>query len=161
MINTKRNIILAIIAVVLLAILLGPYFLLLLLVIPLGYYTIKFKEKRRPVQKAYGSLEEVEEEYGKPDDVVVLDASRANDILALVLFYPSHDLMIVTGEPLKLSDLISAVPKNMATPYTIDEYAVILTMRDPERPSIPLRVGYDNGWALEIAKQIDAHIIEH
>ena len=159
--NKLRNFILPVVAIVLLSILAGPYMLLLLLVIPLGYYTIKLKEKREPQHKVYGSLEEVEEEFGMPDDVVVLDASRANELPALVLFYDLRDLMIAAGEPLKLSDLISVVPKNMATPYTIDEYAVILTTSIPDRPTIPLRVGYDNGLAMEIARQIDAHIVEH
>ena len=159
--NKLRNYILPVVAIVLLAIIAGPYMLLLLLVIPLGYYTIKLREKREPKRKMYSTMEEVEEELGKPDDVVVLDASRANELPALVLFYPSQDLMIAAGEPIKLSDLISVAPKNMATPYTIDEYAVILSTRHPDRPTIPLRVGYDNGLALEIAQQIDAHIVEH
>ena len=159
--NKLRNYILPVVAIVLLALIAGPYMLLLLLVIPLGYYTIKLKEEREPKRKMYSTMEEVEEELGKPDDVVVLDASRANELPALVLFYPSLDLMIAAGEPIKLSDLISVAPKNMATPYTIDEYAVILSTRNPDRPTIPLRVGYDNGLALEIAQQIDAHIVEH
>ncbi len=159
--NKLRNYILPVVAIVLLAIIAGPYMLLLLLVIPLGYYTIKLREKREPKRKMYSTVEEVEEELGKPDDVVVLDASRANELPALVLFYPSQDLMIAAGEPIKLSDLVSVAPKNMATPYTIDEYAVILSTRNPDRPTIPLRVGYDNGLALEIAQQIDAHIVEH
>lgn len=159
--NKLRNYILPVVAIVLLALIAGPYMLLLLLVIPLGYYTIKLREKREPKRKMYSTIEEVEEELGKPDDVVVLDASRANELPALVLFYPSQDLMIAAGEPIKLSDLVSVAPKNMATPYTIDEYAVILSTRNPDRPTIPLRVGYDNGLALEIAQQIDAHIVEH
>ena len=158
--NKLRNYILPVVAIVLLALSAGPY-MLLLLVIPLGYYTITLREKREPKRKMYSTVEEVEEELGKPDDVVVLDASRANELPALVLFYPSQDLMIAAGEPIKLSDLVSVAPKNMATPYTIDEYAVILSTRNPDRPTIPLRVGYDNGLALEIAQQIDAHIVEH
>ena len=156
-----RNIIIPVVAIVLLALLTGPYMLLLLLVIPLGNYTIKLKEKKTPQRKMYGSVKEVEQEYGNPDDVVVLDASRANELPALVLFYPSHDLIIVAAESLKLSDLVSVTYKNMATPYTIDEYAVILSTRNSDRPTIPLRVGYDNGLALEIAQQIDAHIVKH
>ena len=159
--NKLRNYILPVVAIVLLALIAGPYMLLLLLVIPLGYYTIKLKEEREPKRKMYSTVEEVEGEFGKPDDVVVLDASRANELPALVLFYPSQDLMIAAGEPIKLSDLISVAPKNLSTPYTIDEYAVILSTRNPDRPTIPLRVGYDNGLALEIAQQIDAHIVEH
>ena len=64
----------------------------------------------------------------------------------------------VAGEELKLSNLVSVMPKNMATPYTVDEYAVIISTNDPNRPIIQLRVGYDGGLAREIATQIDTHI---
>jgi hypothetical protein len=65
--------------------------------------------------------------------------------------------MVVAGEELKISDMISVMPKNMATPYTVDEYAVIITTKNPQYPTIHLRVGYDGGLAREIASQIYSH----
>ena len=96
--------------------------------------------------------------YGEPDDVVVLDASRANELSALILFYTAQDVMIVAGEELKISDMTGVMPKNMATPYTIDEWAVIINTKNPQRPTIQLGVGYDGGLATDIAAQIYAHI---
>ncbi len=153
----KRYIILAVIAILLLACFAGKALLFLLIAIPLGYFTIKFMEKREPPKVIYANTEEVELKYGEPDDVVVLDASRANELSALILFYTAQDVMIVAGEELKISDMTGVMPKNMATPYTIDEYAVIINTKNPQHPNIHLRVGYDAGLAREIAEQIYAH----
>lgn len=156
----KRNLILTITAIILLALLalcMGPR-LLLLLVFPLVYLVSKYMEKKQPPRDILANIEEAEMKNGAPDDVVVLDASRANDLSALILFYPENNLMVVAGEELKMSDMVSVMPKNMATPYTIDEYAVIISTKNPQRPAIHLRVGYDGERAREIAAQIDAHI---
>ena len=158
----KRNIVLAVIAIILLTFYLvtyaGPYGLLMLLAIPLAYFLLRIRERTETTGVTYASVEEVEQKYGEPDDVVVLDASRANELPALILFYPANDVVVVAGEELKLSNLVSVMPKNMATPYTVDEYAVIVSTNDPLRPIIQLRVGYDGGLAREIATQIDTHI---
>ena len=153
----KRYIIIAVIAILLLACFAGVGLILLLLVFPFAYYTIKFMEKREPPKVIYANTEDVESKYGEPDDVVVLDASRANELSALILFYTAQDVMIVAGEELKISDMTGVMPKNMATPYTIDEWAVIINTKNPQHPNIYLRVGYDAGLAREIAEQIYAH----
>ena len=154
----KRNTILTIVAIILMAIAWGPWLLILLIVIPIAYFGIKYTEKLEPTMVTYANTEEVEQKYGQPDDVVVLDASRANELSALILFYTTHDVMVVAGEELKISDMVSVMPKNMATPYVVDEYAVIVSTKNPQRRSIHLRVGYDGGLAREIATQIDTHL---
>ena len=156
----KRNTILAVIAILLLAFYYNVWLLLLLVVIPIGYFYIKYIEKREPPRATFANTEEVKLKYGEPDDVVVLDASRANELSALILFYSAQNIMVVAGEELKISDMISVMPKNMATPYTVDEYAIIITTKNPLRSTIHLRVGYDGGLAREIAAQIYAHRIE-
>ena len=101
----KRNTILAIIAIALLAIGFGPYLLLLLPIIPMAYFIITRKERTEVPRVTYATVEETMQRYGEPDDVVVLDASRANELPALILFYPNRDLAIIAGEELKLSSL--------------------------------------------------------
>lgn len=150
----KRNIILAVIAILLLASYYNIWLLLLLVVIPIGYFANKYTEKREPPRMTFANTKEVELKYGEPDDVVVLDALRANEMSALILIYAAQDIMVVAGEELKISDIISVMPKNMATPYTVDEYAIIITTKNPQRSAIHLRVGYDGGLAREIAAQI-------
>ena len=154
----KRNTILSVIAIILVAFFAGVWLLLLLVVVPVVFFVSRRKENTEPPMVTYKNIEEVEMKYGEPDDVVVLDASRANELAALILFYTAHDVMVVAGEELKTSDMVSVMPKNMATPYTFDEYAVIISTKNPERPTLHLRVGYDGGLAREIAAQIDEHI---
>lgn len=155
----KRTILLPAIAIILLAVYAGPYLLLLLLALPIGYFLINRLEKAAPKRITYADIEEVKAKYGEPDDVVVLNAVRGGELQALVLFYTAQDKMIVCGEEMRLSDLEGVMSKNMATPYTVDEYAVILAMKDPQRPTVHLRVGYDAALAGELAAQIDRHII--
>ena len=155
----KRAFILPAVAIILLAIFAGPYLLLLLIVIPIGYFFINRLEKAAPKRVTYANVEEVEAKYGQADDVVELSATRANELQALMLFYKAQDKVIVCGEEMRLSDLEGVMSKNLATPYTIDEYAVVIATKDPQRPTIQLRVGYDGGLAGEIAAEIDKHIL--
>ena len=154
----KRAIILPAVAIILLAIFAGPYLLLLLIVIPIGYFFINRLEKAAPKRVTYANVEEVEAKYGQADDVVELSATRANELQALMLFYKAQDKVIVCGEEMRLSDLEGVMSKNLATPYTIDEYAVVIATKDPLHSTIQLRVGYDGGLAGEIAAEIDKHI---
>lgn len=155
----KRAVILPAVAIILLAVYAGPYLLLLLLAIPIGYFFINRLEKAAPNRVTYANVEEVEAKYGQADDVVELSATRANELQALMLFYKAQDKVIVCGEEMRLSDLEGVMSKNMATPYTIDEYAVVIATKDPLHPTIQLRVGYDGGLAGEIAAEIDKHIL--
>ena len=155
----KRALIFPAVAIILLAIFAGPYLLLLLIVIPIGYFFINRLEKAAPKRVTYANVEEVEAKYGQADDVVELSATRANELQALMLFYKALDKVIVCGEEMRLSDMEGVMMKNMATPYTVDEYAVVIATKDPQRPTIHLRVGYDGSLAGEIAAEIDKHIL--
>lgn len=155
----KRAIILPAVAIILLAFFAGPYLLLLLIVIPIGYFFINRLEKAAPKRITYANIEEVEAKYGQADDVVELCPTRANELQALMLFYKAQDKVIVCGEEMRLSDMEGVMMKNMATPYTVDEYAVVIATKDPQRPTIHLRVGYDGSLAGEIAAEIDKHIL--
>ena len=90
----KRTVIFPIIAIVLLAVWCGPYLLLLLIVIPIGYFFINRLEKAAPKRVTYANVEEVEAKYGQADDVVELSATRANELQALMLFYKAQDKVI-------------------------------------------------------------------
>ena len=154
----KRNTILAVIAIFLLAFYYNVWLLLLLVVIPVGYFTIKYMEKREPPRAAFANTEEVELKYGEPDDVVVLDASRANELSALVLFYTAQDVMVVAGEELKISDMVSVIPKKIwLRLMLLTNMPLSITTKNPQYPTIHLRVGYDSGLAREIASQIYSH----
>ena len=70
----KRYIIIAVIAILLLACFAGVGLILLLLVFPFAYYTIKFMEKREPPKVMYATIEDVESKYGEPDEYLAVSS---------------------------------------------------------------------------------------
>ncbi len=134
-------------------------FLLLPIIILIVNYLVDRNENNPVLQEMKGrlfhSVEEVEQEYGKPDSVVVLNAAKANEISDVVLSYPERGILVVAGREIPMDDITSIAPKNMAIiPYVVDEYAVVINTKNPAEPVIYLRVGYDMGYAQEVAAQI-------
>lgn len=134
-------------------------FLLLPLIILIVNYLVDRKESNPVVQEMKGrlfhSVEEVEQEYGKPDGVVVLNAAKANEISGVVLSYPERRILVAAGREIPMDDITGIAPKNMAIiPYVVDEYAVVINTKNPAEPVIYLRVGYDMGYARDVAAQI-------
>ena len=163
----NRTVFLSIIALILLFIFvafvggvgLGPLLFLLLVLVILLYKFVFKKESSGEVAEVMNyTLETVIRDYGNPDDTVVLDASRANELSSLILFYTAKDMAFVAGQPVKISDITGVAPKNFASPYTVDEWGVVINTTNKQYPTFRLRVGYDGGLASEIAKQIYGNI---
>ena len=134
-------------------------FLLLPIIILIVNYLVDRNENNPVLQEMKGrlfhSVEEVEQEYGKPDSVVVLNAAKANEISGVVLSYPERGILVVAGREIPMDDITGIAPKNMAIiPDVVDEYAVVINTKNPAEPVIYLRVGYDMGYAQEVAAQI-------
>ena len=135
-----------------------PFLLLPFIILAVNYF-VNRKENNPVLQDMRGrlfhSVEEVEQEYGKPDNVVVLNAAKANEISDVVLSYPERGILVVAGREIPMDDITGIAPKNMAIiPYVVDEYAVVINTKNPAEPVIYLRVGYDMGYAQEVAMQI-------
>ena len=134
-------------------------FLLLPIIILFVNYLVDRKESNPVVQEMKGrlfhSVEEVELNYGKPDSVVVLNAVKANEISDVVLSYPERGILVVAGREIPMDDITGIASKNLAIiPYVVDEYAVVINTKNPAEPVIYRRVGYDMGYAQEVAMQI-------
>ena len=165
--DMNRTVFLSIIALILLFIFvafvggvgLGPLLFLLLVLVILLYKFVFKKESSGEVAEVMNyTLETVIRDYGNPDDTVVLDASRANELSSLILFYTAKDMAFVAGQPVKISEITGVAPKNFASPYTVDEWGVVINTTNKQYPTFRLRVGYDGGLASEIAKQIYGNI---
>ena len=155
----NKKILLFSIPFVLLAVILSqgflPFLLLPFIILAVNYLVDR-KESNPVVQEMKGSnpvvqemkgrlfhsVEDVEQEYGKPDSVVVLNAAKANEISDVVLSYPERGILVVAGREIPMDDITSIAPKNMAIiPYVVDEYAVVINTKNPAEPVIYLRVG--------------------
>ncbi len=144
----------AIVAIVLVAFQLNGYVLLALVVfIPFFLYR-KHTRKDTVARPRLLTMEEVNAEYGEPDDCVVVDATRANEVAGCILVYNAKRLLLVAGEPLSMDDVVDVATVNTATPYTLGQYQLVITTRKPGREYVRVDAGLDSGWAREVATQV-------
>ena len=104
------------------------------------------------------TVDELIAQYGDPDDLVLLDASRGNEAEGVVLVYDKGDFLIVNGEKINKSDISEVTFKNAAIAYLPDDYQVILISKNPKIPQIQLHVGYERKWAMKVVEQLQHHV---
>lgn len=161
----KRSLILSIlsiIAIVVLALYAGLDFVLIIPVLLLAYFYMKYHKECKESPDAermdmLTTVDEVTAKYGEPDDVIVTNAVLANELGGAILVYQQQGFMIAAGAKIPLSDIESVAAKNMATPYTVAEYQVIITCRNKDYRYIRFNVGYDEEWASQIVADIDKY----
>jgi len=92
---------------------------------------------------------------GAPDDIVVLNATQANEPAGTILLYDTERLMVIRGEVYPYAAIRDISYVNGATPYTVDEYQVLIFTEDA---TLRLPVGYDGAFAAAIMSQLYAHL---
>ena len=158
----KRTVILSIIAIVVLVFLCGPYAGLAIPVLLLAYFYMKYHKEREESPDAermdmLTTVDEVTAKYGEPDDVIVTNAVLANEVGGAILVYQQQGFLIAAGAKIPISDIESVAAKNMATPYTVAEYQVIITCRNKDYRYIRFNVGYDEEWASQVVADIEKY----
>ena len=100
------------------------------------------------------TIEEATAEYGEPDEVIIADATRANEAAGCILVYKQKRILVIAGEPVSMDDIVDVSSVNTATPYTVGQYQVVLTTKRSDRQYIRLDVGMDNDYAKDVAMQV-------
>lgn len=128
----------------------------------IGYAVKLFWNKKQskmvpdPKKNHPKTVDELIAKYGDPDDIILLDASRGNEVDSVVLVYDS--MMIINGEKINKSDISEVTFKNAAIAYLPDDYQVILISKNPKIPQIQLHVGYERKWAMKVVEQLQHHV---
>lgn len=146
----KKENFLKVIATSLLAVLATPFTLLLTFWKKKGDDSSESRKNK--------TVDELIAQYGDPDDLVLLDASRGNEAEGVVLVYDKGDFLIVNGEKINKSDISEVTFKNAAIAYLPDDYQVILISKNPKIPQIQLHVGYERKWAMRVVEQLQHHV---
>lgn len=102
------------------------------------------------------TVDDFVEAHGEPETVIVLDATRNNELNCVILVY-EHEL-VVNGEPIERSKVTNVTFNNASTPYTISDYQLVLTTTIPDKPTVKTPVGSDAHWASEVATQLAQYI---
>lgn len=131
-----------------------------MIILPVIYFFAKGKSTEetdeKPVEPV--TIQQLIETYGQPDDSILTDATRGNEPDGVILFYDNKGFMIVNGEKINISDILSVTFNNTATPYTFGEYQILMTTKIKERQYIRLKVGSDSEWASDVSGLINAHL---
>lgn len=144
----KKDNILKVIAAALSAVLVTPFTLL--------FTWRKKKPEDSSESRKNKTVDELIAKYGDPDDIILLDASRGNEVDSVVLVYDST--MMINGEKINKSDISEVTFKNAAIAYLPDDYQVILISKNPKIPQIQLHVGYERKWAMKVVEQLQHHV---
>lgn len=125
---------------------------LLVLIFPLAYIALRWKEKRKgknlTIQTVYHSLAEVVEDMGEPNDTITLNAALGNEVTGVILVYTDARRLIVQGRVYPFDTILDISFVNSATPYTIGEYQLLIFTK---QETLRLPVGYDNEYARDLA----------
>lgn len=125
-------------------------------VLVLAWLLLRHREKtgRSAELPRYATIEDITREFGEPDDVITINAARANEPAGVILIYKAQQLLLIEGSPVMMSAITSVSVKNAATPYTIGQQQLILTTTIPHHESMRIDAGMDADMAREMAAQL-------
>ena len=158
----KRSIILGVIAAAMLvaSIIIKSNDLMLLVFVVLFAIAVNEYHRRHRVEeeaKPYErTVDDLTAEYGEPEDVILLNATRANEAMGVILAY--KNFFVVEGRRIEKRDIIDVTFNNSGTPYARDEYQVIIAAGPSQGDYIHVKAGYDAAWTKDIVEQIKKNL---
>ena len=154
----KRSIILGVIAVILLVIystmmddVILPICAVLLLVIAAHEYWRRHHSDDSVSKPHELTVDELTAKYGEPDDVILVNATRANEAMGVILVY--KDFFVVEGCRIEKRDITGVTFNNSGTPYARGEYQVIIDIKQGQ-DYLHVNAGYDAAWTKDVAEEI-------
>ncbi len=157
----KQSIVLGIVAVVLLvlyAIYMSPVILPICAVILIAVFANEYYRRRHTddgVKPYELGVDDLTAQYGEPDDVILVNATRANEAMGVILVY--KDFIVVEGRRVEKCDITGVTFNNSGTPYARGEYQVIIDVRQGQ-DYLHVNAGYDAAWAKDVAELIKKNL---
>ena len=159
----RTNLIIGFLCYALLALILivcGWWLAALLLLLIYGVVLLLYKRNKKAQWLIDGdpsdkeTLDTLIAQYGQPDDVVIIDASRANEPFGVILVYHSGRFLIAAGKRIPFDSITGISAKNSATPYTVGQYQILINTSDKQLGTLHLNAGYDAQFATEATTQL-------
>ena len=100
------------------------------------------------------TVDELTAQYGEPEDVILLNAVRANEALGVILAY--KDFLVVEGRRIDKSNITGVTFNNSGTPYAPGEYQVIIATSS--QGYLHVNAGYDAAWTKDVAEEIKKNL---
>ena len=107
------------------------------------------KDEVKPYER---TVDDLTAEYGEPEDVIIVNATRINEAMGVILAY--KDFLVVEGRRIEKRDIRDVTFNNSGTPYAPGEYQVIIAAGSSQSDYIHINTGYDAAWAKDVVEQI-------
>ena len=128
-------------------------FLLLIALITVFAWIVKRRVERSPQTDAEPTtVDDYIAQHGEPEAMVLLDATRSNELNAVVLVY-DHEL-VVNGESIDRAAVTDITFNNASNHYVNCDYQMVLTTTLPDSPVVRTPIGSDAEWASEVTRQL-------
>lgn len=96
--------------------------------------------------------------YGEPDDVIVIDPTKANETKGSILVYHSKGTLVYDNISIDKKAITSISFHNTAIPYSPDDYEIIIKTTLENHPELFIRTGNNISWTQEVLGQIKSAI---
>ena len=94
------------------------------------------------------------DKYGDPDDTIIANPTRGNEVEGCILVYREKGFLIVNGLEVKKSEITDYVLKNDGpNPYLPADYQLHLTTTLEDYPMLCVSLGNEISWAEEVLRE--------
>ena len=124
-------------------------FLFLLLIVAYIDYFRHGKNKRQEGNSEL-NVERLTDKYGAPDDVIVTNPTKGNEVEGCILVFRNKGFFIINGLEVRKSEITDVVLKNDGpNPYLPADYQLHITTSREDYPWLTVSVGNEPEWANE------------
>lgn len=136
------------------------FILLTCCLLPIICYVVNLchKQKELSAEQKESGLENMINLYGEPEDIIVINPTKPKEKGGVILIYEQKGGIVVDGKFINKKDITNVELKNAATPYTANDYQIIISTICHEMPYLFVHLGNDTLWADNVYKQIVAYL---
>ena len=104
------------------------------------------------------NIQTVTDTYGTPDDIIIVNPTRGNELDGVVLVYDEKGFLYYNGILLNKNEITDVSFFNAANPYMANDYQVVIKTTSERYPSVYISAGNELGWAKDLSTQIKSHL---
>ena len=118
--------------------------------------------KRTPVKKPAEKplLSDFITEYGSPEEHIVTNPTKGNEIDGAILYYRRLGFLVINGCVINKTDIQGMSLKNVENPYLPCDYEICVETSLEDCPTLFVSVGSDINWAGDVVRQLQVALSE-
>lgn len=115
--------------------------------------SLQRKLKSQGAKDDFHDISEIEDRYGAPLEVIVLNPVRGCDVFGTLLVYDTF--IVANGKRIEKADITGITFNNgNVIPYQENNYQVVLTLRNSSERYVHLSTGMDLNWSKEVLLRV-------